>query len=350
MVFLGQLLSNVATLVLFGLSLAIVGRHLLHSAQAIGQVITLGNWGVTGPEWLVQRTAASLGVVLAMTSAFGLEWWLIEGAAPGTPPRVPHLGEFLGPFLIRFVQSLFETWPWQWYHGTLGTPVWGLRLVLLAGSTIFLGLLVRALMARQIWIRDTWGAIVAVLTNFFGGFLAMAMVAYWWPAGMGDRPFFTIVMVILCFSALGVVGGAMQGGSGPSSSGGSSYGGTSTAPDSTSRTSAGDDFWDGMRKRNDADAKAYDKQRDDERKAWEKRDKDDRKRREDEDAKRKKDQERDEADRRKREQAAAEELKWQLREAAQKAEHERNEARKKAEWEAQERRKAEEHRRKNSDW
>ncbi|MDR7123582.1 hypothetical protein [Pseudotabrizicola sp. 4114] len=341
MVFLGQVVSNVLTLCLFALALFVVLRHMFHSAMAIADVATLGGWGHTPPEWLVQRAAASTGVVLAMTSSFGLHWWLTMGAVPGTLPRVPHLGEFFGHFLPGFATGLFGEWPWIWYRGTLGTPVWGMRIFLLVGSVIFVGLMLRAALRGQITVRDRWPAVWAVVRNFAEGFLGVATVVYWWPAGMGDRPFFTVVMVVLSFALIGMFSGAASGGSGSSgaSSGASGGGWSGAGSDRPGRDTGEEDVIAKIYERNTKAAKeAEEKWRKGEREIWEKRDKDEQKRRADEEERRRKQQEQERSAQRAA-QKAAEDLAYELREAA-----------KKAEFDAREQLKAEEHRRKNPPW
>lgn len=334
MVFFGQVVSNIVTLVLFACALFIVLRHAIHSVQAVGQMVTFGAWGKTSADLLIRRVATSVGIVVAMTSSFGLQWWLTMGSVPGSAPRVPHLDEFLNHFLSRFVSGLFGEYPWIWVSGTLGTAVWVARLLLLVGAAAFCILLLRNILDPRIRDKDAfWTTPLNCLT----GFLAMAMVTYWWPAGMGDRPFFTVVMVILCFMGLGTIGGIMQGNASPSSpsSARSSSMGWEEQQSRSKKAPDEDEYATGRRKRDEQAKDAAKKWQEDERKAWEKRDKDEKDRREDEAEKNRKNKDAEDARRREQNRKDEEDLAWRLKEEAQKAA-----------WEAEQRRKDDEHRRK----
>lgn len=344
MEFFGHLVSNILTLVLFACALFLVLRHAVHCGKAVAQIATAGGSGRTPVAWLVPRLATSFGILLAMTSSFGLDWWLTMGSVPGTAPRVPHLHEFLNHFLSRYLSEVFGSYPWVWYSGWLGTPVWALRLVLLVGFAAFLLLGLRNILDPR--IRDI-SALWVVPRNVLAGFLAMAMVTYWWPAGMGDRPFFTIVMILLCFIGLGAFGGVVEGNSRPSSPSSPSSDGWAPPQGRAKKVPDQDDFWTAQRKRDDKAGKDATKAwQEDERKARERRDKDEKKRREDAEEKQRKDKDQDDRRRREQDLKDADDLAWRLKKEADDLAWRLKEEAKKAAWEAEQRRKDEEHRRK----
>lgn len=355
MEFLGQILSNLVTLALFGLALYFIAMHGWRCIRAIVYLATIGRRGYTEPAWLVQRASASVGVVLALSSGFGLQWWLTMGAVPGTLPRVPHLGEFLGHYLPQFTLSLFGTWPWLWYSGTLGTPVWGLRLLLLAGSAIFVVLMLRAIFRSQIAVLDRLGALKAVVINFALGYLGTAMALYWWPAAMGDRPFFSIVMLFLCLCFVGGMvnaTGSGEAGSTASSFSRADYGGErheigeEAAVAALTKRRRDQEIED----RRDEERRAAERDRTEQAAKWEEEEKARKKKLQDDKERKDREDKEKRADDARKDKKAADDLAWKLKEDLEKAKHEANERRKHEEWKEEQRRKDEEHRRNNPPW
>lgn len=299
--------------------------------------------GAYWDEWFHFYAALGLGAVLAMTSSFGLQWWMIDGEIVGSPDRMGHLGEFVLHFLPTFSAQLLEHLPWIWYNGYFGTPMWGFQILVFVGAAALVIHVVQSRLRGREYTGTREGQLLLIWVLMpLAGYILWAAMIYWWPAGVSDRPIISILSLPLILLAIwtalhnGLGFDEIDTGSSSSSSLETSY---RRAPETRSVSSDYEveqaRYVEREKSKSKKEADANRKIETDRLKKRDKKIKDD-------EEKAEKLKKKDAEDDRKREyeaRKAADDLAWRLKE---KAEHEA--------WKEKERQKDEEHRRKNSSW